>query len=469
MRKVSNQPVDVKGKGVQEQLDKPAFEQKLRDRADEYACDAAYTGYSRAELEAEASRDIEREQKEAAQMAIWEAEGAFDDIVQAQAKEQARRDAEFKREKEEAAAKEAAFRATPEGKALTKAEERQRKEDRFWAEMGEDESGSDHFPRWLEELCDSPPPAGEGVHKWLFQMARQLHAHFPDKDELFRYMRQKADRAERVMTDREIQGAIDYSADCAWGMTGAVDLQKIDWDKRRPWPEPDLKKIAEIVNKGAALSHLIKSSPTNCSGERRHTRWLLKQLFPGDPMLCMALEINKAATQKLSAWLQMEVEYLSFIVPSAMTAATGHNMQDEVSSRCLDNTGPREYLAIEFDFSEFMRDGKTRTKFAPLIQQWKKEGVQINDACASLLWHLSTYLDLTMALWSGGKSEHGWFSCRGEREEDLLKFMRYAVSIGADPATWTRCQLVRLPDGTRFETGVRQQVHYFDPSTVRRP
>ena len=188
------------------------------------------------------------------------AAGKYAEQERRQAEADAKQEAEIKREHEEAAAKEAAFRATPEGKALTKAEAHYYRELELLEEIGGGKEGGG-LPRWLEELCDSPPPAGEGVHKWLFQMGRQLHAHFHDLDELFRFMRQKADRAERVVTDREIQGAIDYSADCAWGMTGPVDLQKIDWDKRRPWPEPDLKKIAEIVNKGAGLSHLIKSSP----------------------------------------------------------------------------------------------------------------------------------------------------------------------------------------------------------------
>jgi len=46
--------------------------------------------------------------------------------------------------------------------------------------------------------------------------------------------------------------------------------------------------------------------------------------------------------------------------------------------------------------------------------------------------------------------------------------MRYAVSIGADPATWTRCQLVRMPDGLRREPGKerRQTVYYFNPEAL---
>lgn len=43
--------------------------------------------------------------------------------------------------------------------------------------------------------------------------------------------------------------------------------------------------------------------------------------------------------------------------------------------------------------------------------------------------------------------------------------MRYAVSLGADHATWTRSQFVRLPDGTR-DNGHRQAVYYFAPGVI---
>jgi hypothetical protein len=34
-------------------------------------------------------------------------------------------------------------------------------------------------------------------------------------------------------------------------------------------------------------------------------------------------------------------------------------------------------------------------------------------------------------------------------EERARELMSYAISLGADPATWNRCQLVRLPGGVR--------------------
>jgi hypothetical protein len=43
--------------------------------------------------------------------------------------------------------------------------------------------------------------------------------------------------------------------------------------------------------------------------------------------------------------------------------------------------------------------------------------------------------------------------------------MARAVRLGADKATWARCQLVRIPDGTR-DNGNRQRVHYFAADVI---
>ncbi len=66
---------------------------------------------------------------------------------------------------------------------------------------------------------------------------------------------------------------------------------------------------------------------------------------------------------------------------------------------------------------------------------------------------------------SGGKSLHGWFYCAEIGEEITRSFMRYAVSLGADRAMWTRSQFVRMPDGTR-ENGTRQTLWFYKPAIV---
>ena len=79
-----------------------------------------------------------------------------------------------------------------------------------------------------------------------------------------------------------------------------------------------------------------------------------------------------------------------------------------------------------------------------------------------LLVHLASHAPLVCAVHSGGKSLHGWFNVEGEDEEKTRRFFRYAVSRGADPATWTRSQFVRMPRGTR-DNGKVQAVCYLNP------
>ena len=47
----------------------------------------------------------------------------------------------------------------------------------------------------------------------------------------------------------------------------------------------------------------------------------------------------------------------------------------------------------------------------------------------------------------------------------VRKFHAYACKLGADPATLLKCQLVRLPGGTR-NNGNPQPVIYFNPEVA---
>ena len=88
------------------------------------------------------------------------------------------------------------------------------------------------------------------------------------------------------------------------------------------------------------------------------------------------------------------------------------------------------------------------------------------DEQAAVLLHLAERAPLALAVHSGGKSVHGWFFCVGQPEEKLRSFMCYAVSLGADRATWTRSQFVRIPDGTR-DNAQRQTVYFFSPEVLK--
>jgi hypothetical protein len=136
-----------------------------------------------------------------------------------------------------------------------------------------------------------------------------------------------------------------------------------------------------------------------------------------------------------------ELAALQVIVPNAMTARIGRTQDGKESAHTLENTGPRRFLVIEQDAGTI-------------------------DEQAAVLLHLAERAPLALAVHSGNKSIHGWFYCVGESEEKLRRFVQYAVSLGADRATWTRSQFVRMPDGTR-DNGHRQTVLFFNPGVLK--
>jgi hypothetical protein len=112
---------------------------------------------------------------------------------------------------------------------------------------------------------------------------------------------------------------------------------------------------------------------------------------------------------------------------------------------------------------------RLRYFFAPddeisgLIHKWQGSGISVLDACSALILHLAERLPtLTMVCFSGGKSLHAWFRVNQLNSSQQKEFMRRAVSLGADRATWLKSQLVRIPDGQR-PNGVRQTCYYLDP------
>jgi hypothetical protein len=180
-------------------------------------------------------------------------------------------------------------------------------------------------------------------------------------------------------------------------------------------------------------------SPVQFQGESAQTEEIVDALFPGNPLLCASKSTKESDTRPREAWRGHLVKQ-QFIVPSPMSAPFGKTQGGKLSRRSLDNTGPRRFQVVEFDTGKF-------------------------DDHAGLLLHLGQFAPLTLCVLSGGKSLHGWFYCAGQDEQKLRRFMRYAVGLSADPATWTRSQLVRMPDGLR-DNGKRQRVVYFNPNIL---
>jgi hypothetical protein len=305
----------------------------------------------------------------------------------------------------------------------------------------------------VDDFIKPPPKAGSGVHQWLFSQACRLKGYGASLEEARNYIQASLYKHQpgRHVLDRELNEAVRNAF--------AVEGERANGPS---WPKPAAKAIKAIVERDGAptLERLKACCPTNL--ESLTAEKTIDTLFPGNPLLCLAASQSEAQTFERNLWRGREGA-LQFIVPSHMVARSGFTQNGRRAARCLDNVGARRFAVMEFDMSP-------KSEFwAPLIQKWEESGITIFDAQASLLVNLATNpglrVPLACVVHSGNKSLQGWFYVDGFEDERVLPFFQRAVGLGADRATWTRCQLVRLPGGLR-ETGKRQEVVYLNPAVI---
>jgi hypothetical protein len=291
--------------------------------------------------------------------------------------------------------------------------------------------------------------SGQGGHNKTFSVACLLvHGFALSESDALGFISEWNSKCSPPWTEREllhkIRGAIASPEMKPHGYM-LVNGERLSAPRFTPvktpprWPPLDEPLIKRIQQSHGGLSELWERSPIAPSDVPDPER-VLDNLFPADSLLCLGQSSSIFQTKPRSEW-RGQSHRNQFIVPSPMSAPTGLTKDGKPSAHCLDNTGPRRFLVVEFDQSTV-------------------------DFQASALMFLSRFMPLACAVHSGSKSVHGWFFSQPYGEERAWKFFRYAVSLGADRATWTRSQFVRLPDGTR-DTGAIQNVYYLNPAALR--
>jgi hypothetical protein len=288
------------------------------------------------------------------------------------------------------------------------------------------------LPRFACDLLAAVPERGTGLHNWLFRVARVLHP-YRQPDEIVDLL-YAATNGEPVKA-HEIENAVRNSKAVAW-----QPGQRRELTPCQPlWPKRDEEKCSRL-RQTATLYDLWEASPIRLDNNVCRAERMIDALFSGgNPFLCCGKNHSQFQTRRREMW-RGQLGKLALIVPSPMTARVGYTQEGKVSAHTLETTGARRFLVIEQDQGDI-------------------------DGQASILLHLSEFAPLVLAVFSGKKSVHGWFACLDESEQTLREFMEYAVTLGADPAMWTRSQFARMPDGLR-DNGKRQAAFYFNPNAL---
>lgn len=257
------------------------------------------------------------------------------------------------------------------------------------------------------------PDSGEGVHSWIWHVASTYYAAGVGMEEAKDYCELHATRA---LQPNEVENAF-------------ISLQNRSNIERNRWPKKSAYltgvAIEEAKREAGLAAEIIGCLNSGGLGEIE-THRILERLYPDNPLICCGKTTWLTQTKPLSEFTAKYLSECQFIVPNPMSSATGTTQAGKPSNRSLQNTGPRQYLVVEFD-----------------------EGS--HEDHAALLQCLDGYEEcrLCLALTSGNKSLHGWFDVRRFDEERAKTFFKKALMLGADRATWTRSQLVRMPNGTR--------------------
>jgi hypothetical protein len=223
--------------------------------------------------------------------------------------------------------------------------------------------------------------------------------------------------------------------------------------------ETNFHLVEAVAGAGNGLVDLWEASPIRLDSNVPRTDEIIDVLFPRNPLLCCGWNRHRFDTRPRNRWYKLH--NLQFIVPNPMTAPRGPTQGRKLSAHALSNTGARRFLIVEFDFA-----ASNSAEQARLLGRLATEGRDVRDLCAALLLHLAEKAPLTLAVYSGGKSLHGWFYSAGVPEEKVWAFFRYGVSLGADRANWNPSQFTRMPDGLR-ENGQRQTVYLFNPGVMK--
>ena len=197
------------------------------------------------------------------------------------------------------------------------------------------------LPQFVRDLLASPPKRGEGLNLWLFKTARVLHP-YRTPGEIIQLL--TAITAGEPIKHGEVERAVERSAAVVWKPGQPVAITRAP-----AWPHVNAEQREAVIASGAGLVDLWEASPVRFTDSDSHAEEIVDRLFPGNPLLCVGKSNSQFSTRHRESW-RGRLTDMSLIVPSPMSARTGHTQDGQQSEHTLENTGPRRFLVIEQDW-----------------------------------------------------------------------------------------------------------------------
>lgn len=273
------------------------------------------------------------------------------------------------------------------------------------------------FRRLLEGVPDGMPR-----HDWINKVAFYGARHrSPEKLEQF--LLTIADRFGWNTTR-------DFTNEIRRAVRDAVKAMKAgpvaERERVPEWPTPN--REARNRRNGGGLF-----GPTPCGATAEEAWGLVYQ--PGS-LVCAGANEFQAETRSMEEWRDF-LHNVQFCVPNAMRAVEGKLADGRPSARCRGNAcRRRRWLVVECDY-----------------------GTDLEEQCNVIASLDHARCPLRLAVYSGGKSVHGWFDAGGLSEAEQLRWFRHAVFLGHDPKLWLKWQWVRAPGGRRAN-GIKQEIYF---------
>lgn len=314
------------------------------------------------------------------------------------------------------------------------------------------------YPPFLKELLNSCPHAKDGVHPWLFRVARYLH-HYHTPDEILTILQERIANCGRYIEPHEIPDAIKNSGAYKWEPKTASQ-RRAEWianpDTTRPRAVPDFNperarvaaaKIPVPITEGWLKAH----SPVcvNCSVTE-----FVEMLFGPNEKL---LVFTNFRSQGYLSPDECDVEQFA-----------SADFADGVWFLCNPVDGHFHYNPRLQKQSR--RSEESITSFRYAVLECDREPREVwRPVWLAILAGLS--LPIVAITNSGGRSDHALIRVSADSKANWdrykLDHLRPLAELGADDGALSAVRLTRLPGCLR--AGTRQELLYLNPAADGTP